>query len=194
MAGITIAIKPEGFKEAERALAGIKNGFPKAAARAINDGVKAGRTLAVKMIRQRYNIKAADLKERGMKMHKATGNNLSGALSATGPMLPVALFKAKKKMKASSRGGRRYQYVTAAIIKGKAKLIKGAFMLDDGRVMERRQPDRTPIFPVSTIGVPQMIKQIAIGKAVERKIGETTQKRLAHYARLFLSKGKASFR
>ena len=84
--------------------------------------------------------------------------------------------------------------MTAAIINGKAKVIKGAFMLNDGRVMERRQPDRTPIFPVSTIGVPQMIKQIGIGKAVEQKISETTQKRLAHYTQLFLSKGKASFR
>jgi hypothetical protein len=179
---LALAIVPQGFEEAARLLKGIKNGFPKAASEAINRGLIAGRKVAAMGIRQRYNIKSGDVKGKGMVIKRSTAATVSGTLEASGPMLPVALFAPRTK---AAKGKRRT--VSVMIIKGRRKVIKGAFMTPAGKVKERRQPDRYPIFTVSTIGVPFMVSYQGISSKVQETIAKATADRLAHNVALFTS-------
>lgn len=176
---LDVNIVPEGFKEAHRLLQGVKNGFPRATSAAINRGLITGRKVAVMRIRERYNIKARDLKGEGMKVHKATWTKMDGSLEARGPMLPVSLFQARSTIRRV--GGKRKRFVTAAILKGGGrKLIKGAFQTRPGKIMERRQASRYPIFPVMTIGVPYMVRYQKISKIIQETIAKATAARLTH--------------
>lgn len=181
---LALAIIPKGFEEAQKLLTKVGLGFPKVAAKAINEGLRAGRTLASKNIRERYKIKAAELKGEGMKTKKANASNLDASLEFKGKMLPVTLFSprvAKVKLRKTGR-----QYVSAEIIRGNRKLVKGAFIAK-GRVWERRQPKRIPIFPVSTISVAHMVGHQKISDDVQETIAKTTSKRMDHYIGLALS-------
>jgi hypothetical protein len=178
---ITVNIMPEGFKEAEEALKGVKNGFPKAMSRAINTGLLAGRTVASKMIRARYNLTAGSIKG-GLYMHKASSGHLGGTLEAKGPMLPMSAFNPRVKIKNS------YQNVYVAIVRGKAKFVKGAFQIHGSRIMERRQPERHPIYPVSVIGIPFMLRSHQIMPEVQRRMMEASSKALKHNTDFYLGK------
>lgn len=171
-------IVPAGFAEAEKALKGVANGFPRAAAEAINRGLIAGRKQADQGIRARYNIASAAVKSE-LLINKANWSSLSGSLEAKGPMIPLAKFAPTVRLKRVTRRGPRRQFLTAAIIKGARKLIKGAFMAK-GRVWERRQAARTPVFPVSTIGIPFMVGYVGVAPKVEESIARATAQRLEH--------------
>jgi hypothetical protein len=186
---LALAIQPVGFAEAEKALAGIDKAFPRAAAEAINRGLIAGRKVAVQGIRGRYNIKSSALKEEGMKLQKASWGKLSGAIQSRGSMLPVSLFEPRARVRRIVRRGPRRQFITVAIIKGHRRLIRGGFMPGKGgKVFERRQEDRLPIFPVSTIGVPFMLGGKRISVRVQETIARATQKRLEHLVKLYLDR------
>jgi Prophage minor tail protein Z (GPZ) len=184
---LKIAIVPKGFEEAAKMLENIDKGFPKAAAEAINRGLIAGRKVATKGITGRYNIRSSDVKGEGMYIAKASWGNIKGALESKGSMLPVSLFSPAARF--SNINGSKRQLVKVTIIKGNRKLVKGAFMTKSGRVMERRQKSRYPIFPVSTIGVPFMLGQLGISSNVQKTIETVTAARLEHNVELFLSEG-----
>lgn len=185
---LALSIEGIGFKEAEKALSGIDKAYPRAAAEAMNRGLVAGRKVAGQDIRKRYNIKATPLKA-AMDLKKASWGKLEGALQAKGPMLPIGLFDPKTKVKQVVRRGPRRQFVTVAVIKGHRRLIKGGFMPGiGGKVFQRRQPDRLPIFPVSTIGVPFMVGQRGIAEQVQEVIARATQTRLEHNVKFYLDR------
>lgn len=189
---IALAIVPQGFAEAEKALKGINNGFPKAAAEAINKGLVAGRQVAVSGVGGRYNIGAGAARGQ-MTIKKASWGTMSGRLEAKGPMLPASLFKPSVRYKRIRRRGPRAQFVSVAIIKGNRKEVKQAFMAQ-GRIWERRGPGRdAPIGIVSTIGIPYMVRQTGILNRIEARIAEVTLARLAHNVALFTGSGKASW-
>jgi minor tail protein Z (GPZ) len=179
---IAITIDAKGFKEAERDLAGVKNGFPRAAARSINAGLRAGRTMAAKLIRQKYAIKASDIKAQGLEIKQARANwdNLHGSLEAKGKMLPLALFSPRTRGKGPKR------VVTVQITKKGRRIVKGAFMPDGRRVMERRQSARYPIFPVFTIGVPHMLGSLSVGKQVEERMAQVVTAELKRNTAFYL--------
>ena len=170
-------------------LAGIPRACPRAAAEAINRGLIAGRKVASQEIRQRYNIKAAALKGEGMKLQKASWGKLAGALQSKGQMLPISLFSPSARVRRIVRRGPRRQFITVAVIKGHRRLVKGGFMPGKGgKFFKRRQEDRLPIFPVSTIGVPFMIGYKRIAAQVQEAMALGTQKRLEHLVKLYLSR------
>lgn len=173
---VALSIKAEGFKEAEKALAGIKEGYPTAAARAINRGLGAGQKVVAKAIGARYNIKAADVKS-NIDIHKATKADPWGEMELTGSMLPVRLFKPSGGQKL--KGGKR-KPVKVAIIRKQGKVIRGAFKAPNGQIMERRQDERLPIFPVSTVSVAHMAGQTGVSALVEKEMAATVDRRLAH--------------
>ena len=122
-----------------------------------------------------------------MKIKKASWGNLTGSLEAKGAMLPVTLFRPTVKWKPIAGKGRR-QFVSATIIRGRKKLIRGAFMAN-GKVMERRQAERNPIYPVSTIGVPYMIGSLNISNQVQERMADVASRQLAHNVARELEKG-----
>lgn len=194
---LVVGIVPIGFEAAEKALEGIAKGYPRAAADAINRGLVTGRKVAVMSIRGKYNIKSGDLKEQGFTIKKASWGNLNGSLNAKGPMLPVQLFSPSVKFKRTTKRGPKRQFVTVMIKRGSRKLVKGAFSDHYGRVLERRQPEKYPIFPVSTIGVPFMVGSMEISNKVQEAIASAIEGNLTHNVEAMLSgawrgSGKAS--
>jgi hypothetical protein len=183
---MTITVVPEGFAEAQRALQGVKNGFPSAAARAMNRGLLAGRTATSKLVGARYNIKARDIKAKGLQIVKATSKQLSGALAIKGTMLPVSLFSPGGGGQ-TKRGKRKPVLVT--IIKGARKVVKGGFMHADKRVLRRKGAERLPLDLVYTIGVPQMVGQLQISQEVEKTIATATATELKREVKYRLAKG-----
>jgi hypothetical protein len=144
------ALIPVGNK-----LIALTKNMNKHVAASINIGLNQGKPIAEGLITGRYNIGTPSL---GIK--RASAGNLSGALKGTGGMLPVSQFGPSQSGKA----------VSVAILRGSRKVIgpgsrgpgvSGAFMVG-GRVMERRQPERYPIYPVMTIGIPQMLGSKAV--------------------------------
>lgn len=185
---VAIQIETEGFKEAEAALAGIKGAFPAAAKEAINTALLAGRTMATKAIGARYNIAAAAIKKE-MDMQRATKSHLGGHLEAKGGMIPLEQFKPTVTLKKTSRsrGARKAQYVKVKILRsGSKKLVAGAFKAQ-GKIFERRQPERVPLFQVSTIGVPFMMGERKIGTSVQRLMQESMARRLAQQVDRYLT-------
>lgn len=177
-----MGIVPVGFKQAQLALAGIQNGYPKAVTEAINRSLLAGRTAAAKNVSARYAIKSSVLKESGLEVNKATWKHLEGDLSVRSGMLNVGQFTPQVRMEKGK------QHVSVTIIRGEKRLVKGAFRLPDGRVMERRQPTRLPIYPVMTIGVSQMAGEHGVSTAIQQAMNQTLATRLKHNVDFALGK------
>jgi len=193
---MVLTVRPEGFKEAEMKLLGVSKGAPKAISEAINRGLTAGQTYAVKRIRERYNATAAGLKG-GFRIRKASWTALGGELAARGPMLPVDIFSPSEKGGRQTRKGYIAKSVSVMIIRGSRKVISptsrgpgisGAFMAK-GKVKERRQESRYPIWPVETIGIPYMFGKMEIFESTQHRIEEITDKRLAHNIARLLAGG-----
>jgi hypothetical protein len=192
----TIKVMPKGWREAEEALRGVKNGFPKAMARAINDGLKAGQTAATKLIRQRYSLKAATLKEQGFMIDKAVAKTgkLEGSFRAKGSMLPVSAFTHKASWKRKEGTNRKYQSVTATIVKGQNKLIKGAFKAK-GKLWEREGPGReSRIKVLSTIGTPHMVRSLHIQPQIQKRMEEVSARSLKSNVNYYLAQAAAKTR
>jgi hypothetical protein len=181
---VSINIKAEGFEEARKALAHINGGYPTVAARAINRALGTGAKVVAQAVGARYNIKSADVKA-NINTHKATKNDPQGEVELRGDMLPLRLFKPTggKKLK----GGRRSS-IRVAIIRKRSKVLRRAFKIPNGQIMERRQDDRIPIFPVSTISVAHMAAQTGIAAKVEKEMARTAAERLTHETNLMLSR------
>jgi Prophage minor tail protein Z (GPZ) len=152
---------------------------------AISRSLLAGRTAASKGVRDRYNISAGEVKA-NVDLKQASFTNLTGSISYKGPMLPIEAFKPSVRTRRAYRRGPIYQYVHATIIKGNRKLITGAFMKGD-RVMERKQPERYPIFRVMTIGLPYMVRQTGIVDTIQERMQEVYNTRLESNIQAMLS-------
>lgn len=148
-------------------LVNLNRDMRKIVAKSINKGLAEGKPMAEGLITGRYNIGEPNL---GIK--KANAATLTGGLTASGGMLPVSQFSP------STTGN----VVSVSILRGSRKAItpgsrgpgvSGAFMVH-GKVMERRQAERYPIFPVSTIGIPQMLKSKAVSNPTRELMGKVS--------------------
>lgn len=107
-------------KTLEREFWGLKSKEKdKANARALNDAIKQGRTVAKRAITAQFNIKSAFLKNDLMPITKANPNSLYADLGLSKSPIPIGKFK----------GVRQEQDgVSVRIRKGKKTLMPGAFM------------------------------------------------------------------
>jgi hypothetical protein len=185
---VALSIKAEGFKEAEKALIGINGGYPTAASRALNRSLVAGRKVAAQAIGARYNLKAADIKA-GTDERKATKANLEAELSLEGGMLPIALFKPSGGQ--ITKGGKR-RLIKVAVIRKVSKAIRSAFRIPGGKIMERRQDERLPIFPISTVSLAHMAGQTGVSSKVETEMARTAAIRLRQETEFLL--GRVGFK
>ncbi len=142
MPSFVIAFDPSQIKAIQGRLADVKNGVPKALAGAINDTAQQERTQVRKKLREKYNIKNADLDKR-ISITKATQRKTSGGLHIEkSKRLGLQYFGARQvgstkrisnKLIAFPGGGSAVFKifgggVKAAIERGKSKLYVGAFM------------------------------------------------------------------
>jgi hypothetical protein len=174
-----VGVKAIGFKEAKKALGGMAGIFAYANNYGVNQALRAGRTLATKAIGARYNLTAPAIKK---EIEEKKAKKGRGALEAKGPMIPLEKFNPSVKERRISRrrGARKAQFLKVKIRRGGgAKLVPGAFKAK-GKVFERRQPKRVPLFSVSAIGVPFMLGSDKVGEQVRKRMDEVFENRRAN--------------
>jgi hypothetical protein len=141
--------------------------FPKKTAASINKGLTEGKTFATKEITGIYNVGGGSV---NIVVHKASAGSLTGDIDGKGGHRHVSEFSPSVSGKV----------VSATIIRGSSKAItsssrgpgvSGAFMVG-GRVMERRQAERYPIFPVMTIGTPEMLGSHKVADPTQEYMGQ----------------------
>lgn len=163
MIGLKIDAKALGITGTK--LVKLEKDMRKHAAASLNKGLAEGKPMAEGLITGRYNVGAPKLG-----IEKASAGKLEGKLKAKGGMKHVDEFGP------SSAGN----VVSVSILRGSRKAItpgsrgpgvSGAFIVG-GRTMERRQPDRYPIFPVMTIGYPQMLGSKAVSNPTRELMGK----------------------
>jgi hypothetical protein len=164
---LNIKIDASQLRIEGRRIGKMVNEFPREITNAINKSLKVGKTEAQAKIQSIYNVKGVNLT-----IHPG---GMSGSIGASGGMLPVSSMSPQVNGKT----------ISVEIIRGSRKVIgisgkgKGAFMTGDGRIMERRQPSQYPIFPVSTIGIPQMLGSKKVSEPVREKMEEVLVEQLA---------------
>lgn len=173
---IAITIDDSELRAMIAKLASVSREMRTKVAKAINEGLKEAKPFAEGLVSQTYNVATPNL---GIKY--AGAGNLEGYLKASGGMKPVTEFDP------ISNGAKIGQVVSVSILRGSRKSIlsssrgpgvSGAFMIGDGRVMERRQSERFPIFPVSTIGIPQMLGSRKVSNPARDMMSEKVSDRI----------------
>jgi hypothetical protein len=140
------------FRQVEKMFAGIKANLPRVTRDAINDSASQVRTLAVRGIRDKWNVQAAELRRR-IRITKATVNRLQALVAADGEPIPLTAFNPRRIRKG----------VSVAIVKGKRTLIRSGFIttMRSGHrgVFVRAGRQRLPIIERKAITVPSQWNQ-----------------------------------
>jgi len=175
-----IQIDPKQIERAEILLKDIPNGASKAIVNALNRSVEGARTDAVKKVRERYIIKAKDVRDT-IQIKKATYDDLTAIVKASGS--PVALSKFKI-TPSSPPKTRRKKPIIARVTRGGGGPIPGAFVakMESGHVgvFERVGKARLPIKQLYGPSVPQMLGHESVTEYVEEQAREKVEKRLEH--------------
>jgi len=186
-----LQVKIKGISELEQKL----NPFlvQKASARALNRAGRAGFTEGSKLIRQKYNLKAKDIKK-ATKVTRARIDNLKVILDITGGPIPFKYFRARQTKKG----------VTVKIRKGGARtLIRGAFIggyipikrktkrgisvrmekrteWGGGHVFIRKGKRRTPIVKLATgtVIIPVLFRKYL--PQIEKRVNEVFNREFWH--------------
>lgn len=171
---VAIEIHTGQMARLEGKLTRIKNGVPKVLVPAINRALASGKTVVKREIREDYTIKAKDIPAT---VQRASYGNLTGSITISQGMLPLEKFNVRP------RGVQRRKVkrpIFAQVKKGGGGFIPHAFFIPSGGPYSRIGPERFPIYKLSTISAAIMATQPAVGPAVNKKMGDTLDKRIDH--------------
>ncbi|GAV24804.1 hypothetical protein ciss_07370 [Carboxydothermus islandicus] len=175
-----ITVSAEQMKRAELLLKGIPKGVEKAVAAALNRAAEGARTVAIKKVRERYYIKAKDVRDT-IEIKKATISNPVALIRASGS--PIALSKFRITPSAPP-AKRRKKPIIARVVRGEGGPIKGAFVarMQSGHigVFRRIGKERLPITELYGPSVPQMLGHETVTEYVEQIARERLESRLEH--------------
>lgn len=163
---VSFKIDVSDFEKAAKLLDRLGMNGEKIVTQAIHNALDKAKPEAEAMISARYNVSDVSL--------TVEKRDMGGDIVASGGMKPATEFSPQPS------GGPVGQTVSVEIIRGQRKSIlpggrgpgRGAFMIGDGRVMERRQDSRFPIYPVYTIGIPDMFYYKGISNPIRDKTAE----------------------
>jgi hypothetical protein len=171
----------------DKALAGVKNGVPKALTPAINRALEAGRTVVRRQIREVYEIKQKDIPTN---IRKANYSSLKGQIEIRDGMLDLAKFKVQP---SSVQKRKNKRTIRATVKKGGGGLIPHAFVAQmrgyKGPFMRYKGVGRLPIHRLLAIGAPIMASQANVGPVANKKIGDVLAKRIDHEIKRVLAQG-----
>jgi hypothetical protein len=179
----------------------------KAAKFAINDTAKKARTTADTSLRQKWNIKKEDIKDKLVLTKKANEADLTAIVQAKGRPLGLSYFNIvayKGRSKRTAKGvqtlkrASRQGGVFVQILKGKPKThLPSAFVKRVGsgrgsignlRVFERMGKARLPIADRHVITVASMFGARAVQRATEETVDDTFNNRFNHHIDRLMSK------
>jgi len=200
-------IKIEGLSDV---LSSMSKSVRKAARTTITEFVKQSKIEASAEIREKYNIKKADL-EKHMKVKLPTYADLTGEILVYGNPIPLVYFGATEvrdvrggvAIQSTTRGrvqrrSSAARGVTYEIEKGKKNNLPDAFMAYSdkwGRVevfRRQRKGDkrvaRLPIFTFRSISIPSMFNQERVVGEITKRINARFEGRFAHHLNYFLER------
>lgn len=174
MISLHIKIDEEKMANAQKALAGVKNGAPKAMSRAINRAAKFGKTRSSKLIRKAYTINAKAVNA-ATKVEPSTPVTLHGAIS----------FKSRPKQLRNYAVKRTKTGLRASVRRstGFKRLTKRAFynVIQSGPAYLRRIDDtRYPIEVLHGPAVPQLADNTDVEPELRRDVQKKLDERLEH--------------
>lgn len=176
-----IQVKVEHSRELEKffnsSVAEVRRNGHIILGRAINRAATAGRTRASVAIRRQYIVKAADIK-RKIKIRRATSNQLSAQIRASGPVTPLIQFDVSPKMPDIMR-------VRARVKKeSRQKPIDDGFVTraENGfvNVFTRVGSSRYPIKSLFGPSIAQMMGRDENVEDIQNRVQEVLDDRLSH--------------
>lgn len=163
---------PPNLKEIVSKLGNISAGkLEQAAKRAVRRTLRGGRQDASRKIAQRYTIRAGVV----IKTIKLSQSGLSGAMTSSGSVNPLRLFKLRPRSrpKRMPKGG-----VYVQNVKGQGGYIRQGFLSKSGTVLTRVGRSRYPIKPHAGPSSPGMLSKV--GPDIESKMFQRLQINLDH--------------
>lgn len=170
--------------KAQEMLKNIPGGMQTATARAINRALQGARAAAVKAIRERYTVRATDIRET-LKIKKATKSDLEGSLTSRGTKLDINASHFKVRPRTDTTGNRQRK-VVAEIVKGSPFEVQRGFIYNS-QVFRREGRTRLPIAKQVGPAVPQMLEQDDVLQRTTEVISERFRERLEHETEVLLN-------
>lgn len=158
--------------------------------RAMNRGLTAGRTQAVREAAKDYAVKQGQVRDKS-RMQKATPTRLEASLEFSGPALNLADFRVQPNKPQPAR-----RPVLRAMVARRSgfRSFKGVFLVQvrPGRSLafKRDGKKRLPISQVYGPSIPTLVGAERVRKAVAARAHEVIQGRLDHEINRELAKGK----
>jgi hypothetical protein len=178
-----ILINAEQFRNAQLMLASVPNGVNKAIAAALNRATKGAKTEAVKAAKDKYYIRATDVRETITITKSATENERRVVLKARGTRRPLIQFKVSPN---SIRTDNPPAILKVAVKRGSGlKGLPQAFVQkgrSTGRlhVLQRQSPSRYPIFIKYGPSVPEMLETDNVRNHIENEARRRLDDSLNH--------------
>ena len=179
---MNVTIDARGLEEAQRLLANVPKGMPKALGRSINRGLTAMRTAISKETRSKYVVKAADIKNT-LDVKKASYQHLSGKIVSTGRPLDLTKFRYRIK----KRGG-----IYTQVKKGGGGTLPHSFFVttSNAGLYHRVSRERLPIQREFGPSIPQMIGNEAVSAKIQERGRTVYERELEHQISHLLGGGK----
>lgn len=166
----------QAIERAKKLLSEVPGGVETALMRSINRAAQAGKTQAVKEVRARYTVKAADVRQT-LTTSKATRAKLEAEIVSRGPMLGLAAYKHSPKT--DSTGANQKRVRVSVKRDGGMKPLGQAFVWH-GKIMQRVGKKRLPIEKKLGPSIPSIIGNQEVVEAIEERTEEMIVKRLDH--------------
>ena len=175
---MNITVSAPALERANNALRRISGAFPRAVANATNRTLEGLRTDAVSETKDRYFVKAGDVRKT-LTLKKANSANMAGVMLSRGARKSLAEYKLTP---TAPRKGRQAA-LKGAVKRDGLKSLGNAFLVRRGgkyRPYIRTSSGRWGIEPLISPAIPQIIKNEEAVKLMEQKAGQRFEKRLDH--------------
>lgn len=195
-----ITVNADQIARAEVLLKNVPNGVTKALVAALNRAAEGARSDAVRKVRERYYIKAADVRD-AIKIKKATPDDLAAIVHAKGSPIALSKFRLTPSKPPTKR---RTKPIIARVVRGEGGPIKGAFVarMASGHVgafiragtprrreemfvrvggqLKKKKVKDLPIQQLYGPSLPQMLGHKSVTEFVEEQARERLESRLEH--------------
>lgn len=200
-----VNIRIEGLAEALQALEG--RSVRRAARETLKDLVKMAKTEASTGIREKFNVRKADLDPR-LRVRLPTYANLTSEIKVSGLPIPLTYFGAREVR--DSRSGVRIQDRRSGRIQRRSSLARGvSYEIEKGKranlpkafmafhnafgrveVFQRKGKERYPLRTFRSITIPSMLEQPRVIERIRARIQDNFDKRFKHHLRYFTEVAK----
>lgn len=170
-----IKISTENINNAKKLLEIAPNEIANAALAAINRTATTVNTQASKSIREKYIVKAKDLKNR-IKKYRASKNSMTAKIVGTGDRLLITHFKVSR----NKKGPLKAQILKAGSMKAVPGMFYGKTKRGFEGVLKRKTSARYPLDVPHGPSVPTMFGRDDVMKKLTTLADETLNKRFEH--------------